>query len=393
MEDEYRTYNKLSDEREKKETDNLKRKMAAEESNFAKTNDRNLREKDAFYADVIQNQNLEHRSVQKELENRLLEDRATSEALRQADQRKADASKERALALADQRKDEALSTAQRVTAETLGQQKTQDGAKISLLEGRLREMETSPDPAFVSPAAEEHIRQQYLDAEGKMGEHERAHHRENMDRLMQEYTKRVEDTVSDKKRGDAALNRQHTLERQLDQRTFRDSLFDVQMDKEQTLLSSAQKHDKERLAADRSHSTLLEKQRREYDEIIGALKEEAFARQHAIRQEADFNIKLTQRELASKQNDLIREYEKRLADQKVDYESQLDEIKSNTQSSLLEKDRMNRRVMDEQVRNYDQRIAQLEAQYKERERISTQNHVEELEKVKRSNALLIQKKS
>ena len=50
-------------------------------------------------------------------------------------------------------------------------------------------------------------------------------------------------------------------------------------------------------------------------------------------------------------------------------------------------------MLDEQARSYEQRIAQLEFQHKERERYISQNYQDEMEKLKRSNAILVQKKS
>jgi hypothetical protein len=82
-----------------------------------------------------------------------------------------------------------------------------------------------------------------------------------------------------------------------------------------------------------------------------------------------------------------------LSDQKAEFEGVIDELKTQSQLALRENDRKNRQSLDEQARTYEQRLAQAEYQYKERERYTVQNYQEQLEKAQRSNALLAKKKS
>jgi hypothetical protein len=78
---------------------------------------------------------------------------------------------------------------------------------------------------------------------------------------------------------------------------------------------------------------------------------------------------------------------------KLEHDSQVDELKGSTQVLLREAEKKARVDMEQQARSYEQRIAQMEFQRKERERYITQNYQDELDKVRRSNAALIQKKS
>jgi hypothetical protein len=67
-------------------------------------------------------------------------------------------------------------------------------------------------------------------------------------------------------------------------------------------------------------------------------------------------------------------------------------VKTEAQHRLRDTERREKQNYDDLARNYEQRIAQMEEQQKERERIITQNFEDQLDKVKRSNALLQQKK-
>ena len=138
---------------------------------------------------------------------------------------------------------------------------------------------------------------------------------------------------------------------------------------------------------------MLEHQRRQYDEIMTTSKNDASAKMQALRQEGDFNMKMAQRSFNAQQNELIREYEKKLADQKVEHDKTLDEIKSSAERTVREAGRQARVDSEAQARANEQKLAQIEMQHKERERYVTQNYQDDLEKMKRSNALLIQKKS
>jgi hypothetical protein len=143
----------------------------------------------------------------------------------------------------------------------------------------------------------------------------------------------------------------------------------------------------------RNYSRLLARKSQEHEDALSVTRDDAANRIAEIRQEADFNAKMAQRSFSLRQNELIREYEKKLADQKTDYESRLDDLKSQSQANTRDVERKLKNELEAQTRASDQRLAQVEATNKERERYLTQNFQDEIEKVKRSNALLIQKKS
>ncbi|MBI4924799.1 MAG: hypothetical protein HY843_02655, partial [Bdellovibrio sp.] len=96
---------------------------------------------------------------------------------------------------------------------------------------------------------------------------------------------------------------------------------------------------------------------------------------------------------AAKQNEMIREYEKKFADQKSDYEVMIDSIKEDSNKGIRDQDRAHRREVDDLTKAYEQKLAQQEQQMKERERVTTQNHEQELDNMRRAHNALLQRRN
>ena len=111
-----------------------------------------------------------------------------------------------------------------------------------------------------------------------------------------------------------------------------------------------------------------------------------------IRTQAEFEKRGMRREYQAQTADLIRGYEKKLADQKVESTEQLRDLKAKLDSQGREQDRRLKQVLADQARSYEHRLAESEAQARDRERMYARNHEEELDKVKKANALLLSKK-
>jgi hypothetical protein len=172
-----------------------------------------------------------------------------------------------------------------------------------------------------------------------------------------------------------------------------DHVNNVEETKQQALRNKDLDNDRMTQNLTRNYANMLNKQKAEHDDALQIQQNEAATRLNASRQENTFSQRMAQRAFANQQNELIRDYDRKLAAQKTDYEAKIDEMKTTQQKTLRDQDRLNKQQLTEMQRSYDQRIAQTEAQHAERERYLTQNYQDELEKVRRANALLIQKKS
>ena len=264
--------------------------------------------------------------------------------------------------------------------------------KIDQLSQQLQQRATSSDTSIIPPAAEAVLRKSIIREYDKNFDAERERNFRATESIKNEYADRVKQTVEESNSRYALMNQSRESERALDRGSFLNHVRDVEYMRDTALRSKDYETTRQIDKFNKNYSIFMERQRREYEEILQAQKNEGDAKINTLRQESEFNSRMAQRSFASRQNELIREYDKKISDQKQDFESQLEAEKGHAQKTLRDGERKHRTDLEEQARAYEQKIAQLEYQQKERERYLTQNHQDELEKVKRSNALLIQKK-
>jgi hypothetical protein len=111
-----------------------------------------------------------------------------------------------------------------------------------------------------------------------------------------------------------------------------------------------------------------------------------------IRQKADFDAKLAQRNFAMQHTELAHSYDKRLEDQKNMYEDTIADLKDQMIKGNRDSEHRTKLLLDEQQHGYDQKVATMEFQNKDRERTIAQSYQDEIDKLKRVNALLSQRK-
>ena len=392
-ENEWRARERMANDTYQDELANIKRKAHESDQYFNHLNSRNLRDKDGYFTGVIAKQNIENREAQKELLETFDRDRANLEQRMAAERKQsseivrseaAEASRQRAVALEDQA---------RAYENTIRQQQAASNETIDTLQRDARQKSTSSDTALISPAAETAVRRSVASQYEKTFQAERERHDRSVDSVQKEYSNRLRESVLEKDAQGAKMAHDQIAARQQDRTQFLNHIHETEFLRDTTLRDKEIEYRREAENVSRNHALILERQRREYDEMLQTQREDANARILSIRQDADFKYKMAQRAFSATQNELIRDYDKKLADQKQDFDAQMETLKAQNQHLLREGERKNRQLLDEQAKGYEQRIAQLEYQHKERERYITQNYQEDLEKMKRSNALLIQKKS
>ncbi len=354
---------------------------------------RAMKDKDAYFAELIRKQGIENeqerRTLQGNYDRGLSQMKMTMEKDRELSRSAAD----HQLAASNAAATDALSKQAFVNQETLRSQKIQDADRIAGLERSLHEAKSSPDISVISPAAEENVRNYVAAGYDKKFTAERKRNEDNEKYLRETLTQRVLETSAQKDDFATKAMRDREALHQDEKNLMMDGMRDAQLNKEEALRMKDYESTRSSEMLLRNYSQNLEKQKREYENLIDTMKSDNASRSATLRQEQEFERKMAQRSFAAQQNELIRESEKKLSEQKVGYEAQLDQLKSQNQANAQEAERRLRTSLEEQGRNYEQRIAQLEASYKERERYTAQNYEDQLEKVKRSNALLIQKKS
>ncbi|MBU6153318.1 MAG: hypothetical protein KGP28_03350 [Bdellovibrionales bacterium] len=103
--------------------------------------------------------------------------------------------------------------------------------------------------------------------------------------------------------------------------------------------------------------------------------------------------RLKDREWSIKANDQRRELEKKLNTERDSHEREVAELKSEFQKKLHEQQRNSQRIVEEKDRSLSHQLKQQDLSHKEKERFLVEHYEEELDRMKRTNAQLIAKKS
>ncbi len=358
----------------------------------ARLNSRNLSDKDTFYSEVIHNQNLESHLQNKELQHQFERNNEQLNLRNAKDKEVAQQAMENQAHTANEERYRALDSQAKAFQETLQSHSIASRDEVSRLQNELSRRNTSGDTSLVSPTAESNIRRNVLKEYEKVMATDMERNKRATEGIQQNYSARLQNTTDEAQMAKTKAERFFTSERHSDQARFVEHIQETEYSKESALRNKDYEHDRVTDSLQRNFAHLTTQMRNEYETLLQTTREDAANRIGAIRQENDFATREKQRAFTAKQNELIREYEKKLADQKIDFDSRADELRSQAIKASRDAERRIKISLEEQARGYDQRIATNEVQAKERERYLTQNHQDELEKVKRANALQ-QKKS
>lgn len=272
-------------------------------------------------------------------------------------------------------------------------QREEDQSKIHHLESEIKGHITSGDQSWVSPAAEARMRDNFMKEFTKKQEAEISRNKAKTDSLHKEYSKRLADVVEAADTRIMTAEADHRSSEYLQQQSLMNHVDEVKATQERMLRDKDYQANRQMEALNHNYSNDLERQKREYEGVINQLKSEHSQKVSEVRQQADFNAKLAQRNFASQRYEVSKAYERKLEEQKTSYEDAVSHLKEQLATHQHEAERRTRQLLDEQAKGYEQKIAQMEYQNKERERTISDNYQDQIEKLKRSNALLIQRKS
>ena len=359
---------------------------------LSEQNDQNLREKDLTYTTIIQRTNADNHRDKKDIEATFNRDRDQLVLQNSRDREQSNIRNENSLRDAALERDRLLENQARSYQDVISRNREQQNEVINSLEKELTYRKTSDDTDSISPAAENSLRKTIIGEYEKILSEESKRNARGMDSLKTDYTKRLADTVYDKEMTVAKLHQQNTEEGAIERSRFLAHIQDTEYLRDEALRSKDYESNKAANNLSKNYATTLERQKREFDAVINAAQSEAAYQINALRQKHDFETKMTQRRFNAAQSDLVRDYDKKLSEQKQEYETQISDLKSQLQVQHRENERTQRKSLEELTQSYEQRLAQTEYQRKERERYMTENFQEQLERVKRSNALLTQKK-
>jgi hypothetical protein len=393
IEGEFRKDREILERQLRTEIEGLREKSSRKLDNDSLRQSEITHERDVRHANQIRSREAEHHSAQQDISRRF------DTFADQVEHRESGTVKSLERELELQRKDLAAAFERthqeqaRNYQERLSTQQDRSQEEIQDLTEQLLESKGMPDPRKVSPAAYERIRESAIRQSEESIAQREARYKANLDTTRT----RAEEVFSDQARTHARdisrINREKTASELHAQAKINlvaseseERVASTRIDKERELVRALSSNDKIR-------SREMEVLRRKYEEILEGVKNDAADKVLLAREQADFENRMTRRAFSAQQNELIRDYEKRLDDTRAESVEQVKKAQEEAQKTIRELEGKQRDEMERNATISQRRIAQLEQQYQNRERIIARNYQEEIEKLKRSNAQLQSKKS
>lgn len=261
------------------------------------------------------------------------------------------------------------------------------------LENEVDYLKHTPNPSAFSDEARRSVEKNWVENYNKLFTEEQGRNLKSQEQMHQRFNQRFSDEKLEYDRKQAATIRGFETAKQADLNHFHEGMIESQDMKEKALKSQERIHNNEIDLRDRRNADSQEKARRQFEEQIETLRNDAASALQAERMDGEFALRMQHRAHTFRQNELIREYEKKLAEQKEELLGISEQTRAQAEKAVRDAERDRNRSLDEQKKIYEQKIAMIETQQKERERVALLNRQDEIEKVKRSNAILVQKKS
>lgn len=350
------------------------------------------KENDSKTATMLANQNSEHRdqltTTSQEYDRSLAQVKIQAEH----DKKRSDELLERERVQGRTRQDRALANQADTYQTTIANQRKNQQSQIKNLERVLNDKNSTDDPGSISAAAEQSLRGTVSRHYDKTFKAEADRNLRDRDHLEANYRQRLSDAILDKQTNTTHLNRQNVKEQSTLRSEFVQHVTDVEENKRQMLNLAADANMKMSESTLRNNERQTAEMRRHYEELIATRDADQNNRYDELRSKSEFEKRSMRREFQAQNSDLIRSYQKQLADQKLAADEVVRDLKAKLDSKTRENDKRLMQVVADQARNTEHRIAALEAQSKDRERMASQLHEDELDKVKKANALLLSKK-
>ena len=393
IEGEYRTRELLQEERHVGETAKLKAEVGDTENYQSRRQQEVIQDKDRQFTDALRKQNRETSQQVSDFQSTYDRDRKQTELRNEKAIAGLSARQQKVIEGLDEKNVKVLQEQDKNFLETQREHSLSEKNKIDALQNELKRSRGYEDPTKISPQAEEAIRRsvggQYekmLGESQELGERKAASVRDDYQtRLRQQKLK--SDSVEHK------LLNGSRLEIDADRARFGQYLQDAEFQKGETLKNKEMSHERETQKLLKSSAVTMEEQRRQFEDVVESMHYDNAQRMNAVRSDLEFQLKQARRDYAANYNELARAGEKKLTEQREQYDILLANEKFDGQKLLREQDKRFKTLSDEQTRGYEQRIKQMEQQQKEKERTIAENYEIEIDKLRHTNAALVQKKS
>lgn len=350
-----------------------------------------LKDQDMYYNDVLRNQTAEYYDREKTLKTGF--ETAYEQVNKRADmdREQSQQAAERAAQRSGETLEKTLELQANAYREAGRRERENLQTELSQAKKELHTKNTSADPNDISPAAEAAVRNAVTREYEKTFGAERARNEKTIDGIQQSYSNRMADELNEREFAETDRNRLLTSEHHRERTDLLNEIDDSEYRKATALREADEMGGRERDKLIRNYSSMMDQQRKKYEELLQTVRYDASEKAQMTRREHELNMKMTNRAFSARQNELIRDYQKQLADQKQDYETRLADTKNGGDAALRNLDRQNKLQTEEITKGYEGRIAMLEQANKERERATAARYEDQIDRMRRSHAISTKK--
>ncbi len=370
-----------------------KRILSETEENYALKKNEALRDKDLHFTNAIEKQNLENHVEKKDLLSAFNQDHQQMGDRLKYEHEQAGILNEKIISTLQEQRENALKEQTKAFNETLLRNNEYHGDREKQLENELNYRKNTADIAAIPPAAEANLRKAIVTEYEKTFQVEHESNQNSMDHFKREYANRLQNETTDGVMRQNQLNQRHASEMQEERMGFLSHLHDFEFMKENTLKNKESEHSREVDSLNNSYAQALDRQRKQNDELLENTKSELHGKIQQMRLDHDFEMRMMQRESAAKQNGISRDYEKKITDQKGDFEGTVSAQKEESNKNIRDQERVHKKEVEDLVKTYEQKLTQQEFQMKERDRLMSQNHEQELDNIRRAHNSMLQRRS
>ncbi|MBL7714672.1 MAG: hypothetical protein JNL01_04335 [Bdellovibrionales bacterium] len=345
-----------------------------------------LADKDDAHSKTVKELTKEAYVREKVLEKEFDRNYQTVKAQAKKDAELAEKHLESAVAKEVDNKNKALNYQSKAYGDQMTRDKQQYAERIERLQKDLHQRNTSDNVADISPAAEHAIRTDILtEYEKKLGT-EQERNKASVDSIQESYSSRMQEAIAEREYAETERNRHLNTEHHRERSDLLHTIQDTEENKKQSIREMEASHAREREKLVKAYSQAMERQRRQYDDLLNQTRSETGTKLQMAQRDAQMEAKLSHRAFASQNADIRREYERKLADQKADYEAKLQDQKNALETQIRNERKQTELALKDAEKNTEFREKQLEQAHKERERFLIAGYEDNIEKVKRSHA-------
>ncbi len=266
-------------------------------------------------------------------------------------------------------------------------------AQLTALKHRA-ELEHGPEAlAVIDPKTVDAIRKPVIDSYQKQLEAEQVRKKQVNDVLEKKFVDQYQKVLADFSEKETRTYQKNSLDQAMDRSRFSDAVQEIEQQAKSHIYAQNSEHERSNEEAFRRFDRTLNQQRKSYEQLFNHAEDVFSNRLLEVRQTLESEVKDQYRSSVAKQNELIHEYERHLADQKNQFEVQIEDLKGQMKEAGQLADRRLKSELEAQQKSFDARIAQNQAQTKERERLLAQGYQDELDKVKRNYEVLAKKRN